>query len=568
MAIIGVIGVALAVSAILYARSRTANFDRHAGAIAAIGRVRHLDERVAEQVLTARAALVNQYDSITATERALDEATAELRSRVGAAVGLDPALASALSAVELAVARQRVARQRAAIEEFKAENSVLENSLHYLPTAAEEAKRAVRIPEAESDALVSAVQRVLQAALVYGLIGDRSASDAFREALADLESAKSSLPSGARGPVETLLAHARTLHERQVTVDAAVRGLLRGNVAERLSELESTYYRQFGTVVASSNRYRLILYGWSLLLLAAASTAGISLRRVYASLERLVQERTSELKSALDALWGEMRLASKIQEALVPDAPELANCEIAASMRATSSVGGDYYDVFRGPQVDWVLIGDVSGHGVPAGLVMMMCQTAVRTLLNRDPLITPSELLVAVNGVLVENIRQLGESKYMTITALRHERDGTVYFSGAHQDIHILRAATNAVEIIETPGVWLGLKGDIEDKMTTNHFHLAEGDLLLLHTDGITEAARDGRMFDTDGVRTVLGAAQRKTAKEVLEAVFTALDGYRLVDDATVLAIRQLKTEKRSAVSAERLVVAATPSPSLRLRER
>src|SRR5262249_18499339 len=161
--------------------------------------------------------------------------------------------------------------------------------------------------------------------------------------------------------------------------------------------------------------------------------AGYALRRLYVDLDDRVRQRTAELKKALDALWGEMRLARKIQEALVPAAPQLAQCEVAASMKPADQVGGDYYDVVRAGCVEWILIGDVSGHGVPAGLVMMMCQTAVRTVLEVRPDIMPDELLASVNAVLTRNIKKLGEDKYMTISAFRREADGTVYFSGAHQ---------------------------------------------------------------------------------------------------------------------------------------
>jgi serine phosphatase RsbU (regulator of sigma subunit) len=277
------------------------------------------------------------------------------------------------------------------------------------------------------------------------------------------------------------------------------------------------------------------------------SFAGVALGRLYSNLERLVAARTSELQKALDALWGEMKLARKIQEALVPRAPKLLNCEIAATMKPADDVGGDYYDVVQAGGRDWILIGDVSGHGVPAGLVMMMCHTAVRTVLRGDPDIMPDRLLSRVNSVLTENIRQLGEDKYMTISAFRSERDGTVLYAGAHQDIQIYRARTDDVETLETSGVWLGIKDDISSALSTSRFRLEPGDVLLLHTDGVTEAIKDGKMFDIHGLRRVLGGARDRSAGQVLSDVFGALEGYRVTDDATVLTVRHL----HGAVAAE-----------------
>jgi len=187
----------------------------------------------------------------------------------------------------------------------------------------------------------------------------------------------------------------------------------------------------------------------------------------------------------------------------------------------------------------------------------MMCHTAVRTLLRFDPEISPDRLLSAVNGVLTENIRQLGEDKYMTISALRRERDGTVFFAGAHQDIQIFRAKTDQVETIETTGLWLGLKDEIGDVMKTHRFRLMAGDVLLLHTDGITEALHDGDVFDTEGVRRVLCDARDRTAEEVLSRVFAALDGYEVTDDATVLVLKQLASTGKKEICGPRPSVGA-----------
>jgi sigma-B regulation protein RsbU (phosphoserine phosphatase) len=221
-------------------------------------------------------------------------------------------------------------------------------------------------------------------------------------------------------------------------------------------------------------------------------------------------------------------------------------------------VGGDYYDVITAKGHEWILIGDVSGHGVPAGLIMMMCQTAVRTALERDPAMTPDRLLVLVNAVLTHNIRQLGEDKYMTITALRRDPDGRILFAGAHQDIFVYRAERDQVEVLETAGIWLGLRPDAEGAFVTRELRLGARDLLVLHTDGVTEAVRDGAMFDTGGVQHSLAAARGKSAQQVLDDLMHALDGYVLNDDATLLVIRQLAAETR--VDAPRRVASNRPN--------
>lgn len=525
---------ALAASGFLYLRSRSADFDAHARAVEAIGRVRHLDRQLAEQVLAARFGLLNQYDPLTASELELAEALGTLRAAVQSVVGTTPELDQTLAALARAVAERR-----SVLDHFKAENSVLKNSLRYLPTAADEVLRA--LPEAPSAKLARDVNALVRAALVYDLIGDRGALDAHLAAIARLGADRNEITADVGLDFDLLLAHARVIGERQPSVDAWLRRASNEDVSDRLGAVERVYQARFSAAAAVANRYRQVLYGWSSLLVVAVFLAGLELRKVYAGLERRVAERTAELGRALEALWGEMKLARRIQEALVPSEPVLAGCDVAASMRPAEEVGGDYYDIIHTKTHEWILIGDVSGHGVPAGLIMMMCQTAVRTALERDPEMLPERLLVLVNAVLTQNIRQLGEDKYMTITALRRDADGTLAFAGAHTDIFVYRAATDALEVLETTGLWLGLKPDAEGAFTTRTLKLAPRDLLVLHTDGVTEAVRDGRMFDTHGMRDALGRAKGKTARQVLGDLLQALEGFELKDDATLLVIQELE---------------------------
>jgi serine phosphatase RsbU (regulator of sigma subunit) len=536
---VALIGAALGVSAVLYTRSQGPDLDGHARVIGAFGAVRHLDRLLAEQVLASRFGLLNQYDAITATELELRHGEADLRARMALVVTASGPLDEALSELGATLARQRLA-----VERFKSDNAVLKNSLHYLPTAAEEITRDLdraRGGEASAREVSSLVHAVVRAALAYDVIGDRSTRVAHDDALARLASlARSARDTGREGGLDTILAHAGVISERQPAVDRLLREVVESDVGARINAVEHRYNARFGEAVATSNRYRKVFYGWSLVLVFGLAVAGVLLRRVYADLERRVELRTAELRKALDALWGEMKLARKIQEALVPAAPSLSSCEVAASMRPTDDVGGDYYDVVRAGAAEWILIGDVSGHGVPAGLVMMMCHTAVRTVLRADPDVMPDALLARVNAVLTENIKLLGEDKYMTLSALRRDPGGTVRVAGAHQDIHVYRAATDSVEAIETSGLWLGLQDQINASLTPKEFELAAGDVCVLHTDGIIEAARDGELFDIAGLRDVIGRARGKSAKQVLDEVFAALEGYALKDDATLVVVRQL----------------------------
>ena len=203
-----------------------------------------------------------------------------------------------------------------------------------------------------------------------------------------------------------------------------------------------------------------------------------------------------ELKKARDALWSEMELAKRIQTALLPDRGKIRGYEIASAMLPAKEVGGDYYDIIETPKGDkWVTIGDVSGHGVDSGLIMMMAQTSISAMVGNCSECQPSEVLRRVNHVIKENIARLGSDHYMTMMAI-HLNESQMTVAGKHQDIIIYRSALNKTEVISTNGTWLGITDNIENYLTDVTEKIDDGDIVLLFTDGITEAAnKDGEMY-------------------------------------------------------------------------
>jgi len=222
------------------------------------------------------------------------------------------------------------------------------------------------------------------------------------------------------------------------------------------------------------------------------------------NLEQRVQERTEELQSAMeeleamnqrlsetkDALWGEMQLAKKIQTVLLPRRPAIAGYEIAAHMEPAGEVGGDYYDIINVDGGDWVVVGDVSGHGVSAGLVMMMVQTSIHVALDQNPDMNPAQLLTLINRTIADNISRLGEDKYMTITVMAMHQKEMFFFSGLHQDIMVYRSMTKRVDMVETRGMWIGLVDNVSGMMENDTLSVGPGDVILVYTDGITEALK------------------------------------------------------------------------------
>jgi predicted ATPase/serine phosphatase RsbU (regulator of sigma subunit) len=266
------------------------------------------------------------------------------------------------------------------------------------------------------------------------------------------------------------------------------------------------------------------------------------LRRSNDNLEAQVAQRTEELQKTLADLWSEMDLARKIQTVLLPSDTRFRDYEVSAMMLPASTVGGDYYDIIRTDGSDWLLIGDVSGHGVTAGLTMMMIQTAIRTVVlgngaDRGPL-TPAQVLSRVNAAVRSNLKKVDQDHYMTITGL--QLDGArVRYSGLHQDILVYRAAVDAVERVATHGMWIGPIDDIGPLLRDDTLELSHGDTMLLYTDGITEAMIQGRRLGTDGLAAVFGklAADGRESGEILKGIMQTMEG-TASDDVTMMAVR------------------------------
>ena len=238
----------------------------------------------------------------------------------------------------------------------------------------------------------------------------------------------------------------------------------------------------------------------------------------------------------------ELAIARRVQTSILPNEPALDGLEIAAVTLPADDVGGDYYDVRSTNDGGWITIGDVSGHGLDAGLIMLMVQSGACAISFARPNTSPSELLVLLNEVLHENIAgRLGRKEYVTLSVLRYHRNGRVAFAGAHQDILVLRAKTGVVERVKTPGPWVGIRRHIRTIAVENAFDLSDGDLLVLYTDGVIEAAdHRGELFDVHRLVAVVEEARDERPAIIRDRIVAEVEKWtvRREDDVTLLIAR------------------------------
>lgn len=267
-----------------------------------------------------------------------------------------------------------------------------------------------------------------------------------------------------------------------------------------------------------------------------ASQQSVKLAIQQASLleaERLARERLEK----------ELDLARQIQVSILPRRLVAEGVELAAVMTTATEVGGDYYDVLPVDGGCWIGIGDVSGHGVTSGLIMLMVQSAVAGLVARDPKASPREAVTIVNRVLFENIRhRMLKDDFVTFSLLR-VTDRRIVFAGAHEHFLVMRDRSKRVEHIETPGTWLGVLPEIGQFTPETTVDLEKNDLVVLYTDGITEARNEaGEQYGFDRLCKMVERHRDDSIESIRDTVLADVSQWSANrdDDATLVLLRQM----------------------------
>jgi sigma-B regulation protein RsbU (phosphoserine phosphatase) len=261
------------------------------------------------------------------------------------------------------------------------------------------------------------------------------------------------------------------------------------------------------------------------------------------ALNRMVEELAGSRKAIAQKqrLENELEIATRIQTSILPRNVQVAGLDMAATMKPADEVGGDYYDLQPAMDGCWIGIGDVAGHGLTAGLVMMMTQSAIAALVRARSTASPGELVSVLNRIIFENVqRRLEQREHMTLSLLRYYRDGSVRFAGAHEDIIICRA-NGKTELVETPGTWIGAVEDVSAFSIDYDLKLEDGDLMVLHTDGITQASlAGGGLYGIERLCSEIERLRERPVKEICDEIMAdVLRGSPVLqDDATLMVLR------------------------------
>lgn len=258
----------------------------------------------------------------------------------------------------------------------------------------------------------------------------------------------------------------------------------------------------------------------------------------------------SQLNQALQVenfrLSAEVEITRRLQQLILPKEEELQGIpelDIAGFMEPATEVGGDYYDVLHQNGHVKIGIGDVTGHGLESGVLMIMVQMAVRTLLANGE--TDSKRFLSIlNQVIYENVQRMRTDKNLSLSLLDYH-SGQLKLSGQHEELILVRA-NGQIQRVDTIdlGFPIGLEADISSFVNQHEFFLEPGDGVVLYTDGVTEAENEaGEHFGLDRLCQVISRCWHQSASQIRQSIVKEVRQFigsqTLYDDLTLLVLKK-----------------------------
>jgi serine phosphatase RsbU (regulator of sigma subunit) len=250
----------------------------------------------------------------------------------------------------------------------------------------------------------------------------------------------------------------------------------------------------------------------------------------------------------------ELNVARKIQQDLIPKKPPtIPGLDIIAKTKPAAEIGGDAFDFITKGDQSFMYIGDVTGHGVPSGLVMMIVDTLIHTFV--DTCLNAHDLLVNVNKYLKPRIQT---TMFMTMIMLRwkHETKEFFYAGAGHETLFHFKAAEGIVDNITGGGIALGMVPDNNALIKEQQLAVKEGDFVVLYTDGIVEARNEnGEMYSIEMFKELVEkeAVNAKNSEELFnilsKEVLTLLGDFIQEDDMTLMVIKIGESQGQAATT-------------------
>ena len=260
------------------------------------------------------------------------------------------------------------------------------------------------------------------------------------------------------------------------------------------------------------------------------------------SASALAAQKLRQEAEAARLVFRELEIAREVQLRLFPShPPRVPGLDIAAYCRPANFVGGDYYDFLYRPDTDlWFTIGDVSGKGISAAVLMASLQASLRSQLNGHP-DSVANVVSELNRAVCSSF---GQERYSTLFCGRLDPiDWSLTYVNAGHVQPVLLRSSGEFHCLDCGGLPVGLFESASYEHAS--ILLQPGDLLTCFSDGITEATnRDGKMWNDSEVNRIIYENRHRNSAELLEKMVQAVDDYmgtaEQADDMTIVILRVL----------------------------
>jgi len=238
----------------------------------------------------------------------------------------------------------------------------------------------------------------------------------------------------------------------------------------------------------------------------------------------------------------DLNIAADIQRSVLPkEIPVIEFLDTVAKTRSADELGGDSFDIVKKGSEYFIYVGDVTGHGAGAGLVMMVMNTLFDLLLPTSE--TTLDLAISINKELKPRVNA---ALFMTSVFFRwNPETKEMFYTGAgHEHILVYRANEGITEVIVTGGIALAMSPDISKIAKEKQIMLNDQDIILLYSDGITEATNDsGELYGLERLKdSVNRNASLGSSLNVFEGVSRDVISYvgdtAQKDDMTLVVMR------------------------------
>jgi len=239
----------------------------------------------------------------------------------------------------------------------------------------------------------------------------------------------------------------------------------------------------------------------------------------------------------------ELQIARTIQLGLLPHhAPEITGISIAGRCVPANDVGGDYFDfLVRDENALDLVIADVSGHNIGAALIMAEARTFIQSTAKN--ITSPKGMLSALNEFLYEDLTRT--EFFISMFYLKYDyRSHELFFASAgHNPPLVWKASSKSCIRLDAEGLLLGVKKEVN--FEEERMNLQSGDILLLYTDGITEAAdHTGEFFGEHRLSTMLGESCQLSPQEIVDDLYRevrAFTGLQNFDDDLTIVVMKIE---------------------------